>query len=118
MQGFEVIIYTKADGKTPVNEFLYSLPNKLRAKALGELKILAEYGNELREPYTKYIGDGIFELRIKQGSDIARVLHFFYDGKRIVVTNGFLKKTMKIPKREIALARRIREEYLKGRKEE
>ena len=74
--------------------------------------MLADYGNELREPYTKCIGDGIFELRIKSGSDISRVIYFFYVGKRIILTNGFIKKTNKTPKCEIELAQKYRQDYL------
>ena len=49
----------------------------MRAKIFGLLGILKEKGNMIREPYSKHIGDGIFELRCKFGSDITRVLYFF-----------------------------------------
>lgn len=112
MKNFDVIAYTKLDGTVPVNEFLYTLSEKMRAKILKEFDMLADYGNELREPYTKYVGDGIFELRVKSGSDISRVMYFFYVGKRIILTNGFIKKTNKTPKCEIELARKYRRDYL------
>lgn len=112
MKNFDVIAYTKLDGTVPVNEFLYTLSEKMRAKVLREFDMLADYGNELREPYTKYIGDGIFELRVKAGSDISRVMYFFYIGKRIILTNGFIKKTNKTPKCEIELAQKYRRDYL------
>lgn len=112
MKNFDVIAYTKLDGDVPVNDFLYTLSEKMRAKTLKEFDMLADYGNELREPYTKCIGDGIFELRIKSGSDISRVLYFFYFGKRIILTNGFAKKTSKTPKAAIELAQKYRQDYL------
>ena len=77
----------------------------------NSLDILKEYGNELREPYTKYLEDGIFELRIKLGSDISRILYFFYDGRNIVLTNGFIKKTWKTPRGEIEKAKMYRKDY-------
>ena len=64
------------------------------------------------ESYSKFIGDGIFEIRAKQSSNITRVLYFFYIGKRIVLTNGFIKKTQKTPPEEIALAKKYRADYL------
>ena len=112
MKNFDVIAYTKLDGTVPVNEFLYTLSEKMRAKMLKEFDMLADYGNELREPYTKCIGDGIFELRVKSGSDISRVMYFFYVGKRIILTNGFIKKTSKTPKCEIELAQKYMQDYL------
>ena len=47
----------------------------------GMMDILAEYGNELRMPYSEHLDDGIFEVRAKFGSNITRVLYFFYVGK-------------------------------------
>ena len=111
MEYFELTFYEKRDGSLPVVEFLDSLPKKMRAKALREMDILKEYGNELREPYTKYLEDGIFELRIKLGSDISRILYFFYDGRNIVLTNGFIKKTWKTPRGEIEKAKMYRKGY-------
>lgn len=59
-------------------------------------------------PYSDHLVDGIFEIRAKVGSDIARVLYFFVIGKKIVLTNGFIKKTQKTPKNEIELAKKYR----------
>lgn len=77
MPNYEVIFYEKADGTEPAKEFLLSLDPKMRAKMLKTIDLLAENGNELREPYSKYLEDSIFELRAKVGSDISRVLYFF-----------------------------------------
>lgn len=85
---------------------------KLQAKVIGSLEVLAEKGNTLREPYSKHLDDGIFELRCKVASDIVRLLYLFHEGKLIVVTNGFVKKTQKTPAKEIALAKRLRKDYL------
>ena len=76
------------------------------------IETLQNNGNDLREPYSKYIDDGIFELRAKVGSDISRVLYFFFTGKRVVLTNGFVKKTQKTPAKEIELAKKYRKDFL------
>lgn len=65
------------------------------------------------EPYSKPLGDGIFEIRAKQGNNITRTLYFFYDGKQIILTNGFVKKTQKTPSAEIQRAKKYRAEYLR-----
>ena len=54
---FEVEFYKLPDGRKPVKEFLDSLEPKMRAKALYGLSVLEEYGNALREPYPKPIGE-------------------------------------------------------------
>ena len=74
--------------------------------------ILEEAGNTLREPYSKYVRDGIFELRIKVSSNITRILYFFYIDKRIILTNGFVKKTDKTPDNEIVKALSYKTDFI------
>lgn len=116
MQNFEVDYFRKENGDCPVQEFLDGLDVKMRAKLLLGFALLEQNGSLLREPYSKPIGDGIFELRAQQGNNITRVLYFFFVGKKIIVTNGFTKKTPKTPLSEIELAKKYRDEYL-NRKE-
>lgn len=109
---FEIIFYEKSDNDKPVEDFLDSLEPKMRAKLVGTLQILQEKGNSLREPYTKHLDDGIFEVRAKVGSNISRTLFFFMVGKKIILTNGFIKKSQKTPRREIETAKERRADYL------
>lgn len=113
---FEVEFYRLHDNTAPVEEFLDSLDTKMRAKSLYGLAILEEYGNRLREPYSKALGDGLFELRIKFASDITRIFYFFVVDNRIILTNGFVKKTMKTPKTELDLARKYKADYERRQK--
>ena len=55
--------------------------------------------------------DGIFELRIKSGSNIYRVFCCFDEGRLIILFNGFQKKTQKTPANELEKAKRIQHEY-------
>ena len=114
---FEIEFYSNEDGREPVADFLDSLDTKMSAKLIGLMEILEEKGTELRMPYSEHLVDGIFELRCKQGSSIARVMYFFYVGKKIVVTNGFVKKTQKTPAKELKLAKVRRADWLSRHKE-
>ena len=78
MNKFTIEFYERENGEIPVEEFLLGLDKKMRAKILGIMGILQEKGNQLREPYSKHLDDGIFEIRGKVGTDISRVLFFFY----------------------------------------
>nr|WP_296033319.1 type II toxin-antitoxin system RelE/ParE family toxin [uncultured Dorea sp.] len=111
MTKFEVVLYEKANGECPVEEFITSLDMKMQAKMIGLLELLEEKGNQLREPYSKSIDDGIFELRCKVGNNITRILYFFYYEGKIVLTNGFVKKTQKTPAEEIKLAKERRSDF-------
>lgn len=112
MQEFEIIFYDKEDGTEPAKEFLINLNEKMRAKMVRTIAMLKNIGYDLREPYSKLLDDGIFELRAQVGNNISRVLYFFIVGRRIILTNGFIKKTQKTPANEIALAKKFRAEYL------
>ncbi len=112
MDQFTVEFYETAAGERPAEEFLDSLDVKMRGKLVMTLKVLQEQGNRLREPYSKHLEDGIFEVRGKVGSDISRVLYFFYYGGRIILTNGFIKKTQKTPSNELEKAKLCRKDFL------
>ena len=112
MSEFEVEFYQMANGKEPAKDFLLSLESKMQAKMIDTIVLLQDNGNELREPYSKYLSDGIFELRAKVGTDITRVMYFFYVGRKIILTNGFIKKTKKTPLSEINKAKRYRSDYM------
>lgn len=46
-----------------------------------------------------------------------RVLYFYDEGRVVVCTHGFVKKTQKAPKGEIATANRVREQYLAAKRQ-
>jgi phage-related protein len=109
---FQAIFFERENGEIPTEEFLAGLDRKMHAKMVRAISALQICGNELREPYSKHLDDGIFELRAQVGSDISRVLYFFFMGKRVILTHGFIKKTQKTPASEIARAKLFRNEYL------
>ena len=108
---FEVEYYEKSDGTYPAEEFILSQDIKMQTKLFRLLELLELKGNELREPYSKSLSDGIFEIRAIQGNNITRVLYFFVVDKKIILTNGFVKKTQKTPENEIVLAKKYRKDY-------
>lgn len=113
MAEFEVEFYETTDGDKPAKDFLISSDNKMRAKMASMISLLQENGYNLREPYSKHLSEGIFELRAKVGSDITRVMYFFYIDRRVILTNGFVKKTKKTPLKELEKAKKYRQDYLR-----
>lgn len=116
MPRLEVEFYDLPNGKEPAKDFLLSLEPKMRAKMLWTIQLLQDNGTALRMPYSEQLEDEIFELRAKVGSDISRVLYFFFVGNKAILTNGFIKKTQKTPETEKDKAKKYRAEYL-SRKE-
>ena len=61
--------------------------------------------------------DGLYEVRVKVGSNIYRIFCFFDEGKLVVLINGFQKKAEKTPKNELKKASKIKEDYFKNKEE-
>lgn len=61
---FQVIFYELNNGEKPALNSILALKDvKLRAKVFRSLKLLETFGNDLGEPDTAPLGNGIFELR-------------------------------------------------------
>lgn len=108
---WEIIYYEKDNKEIPIYDFIESTEKEVKAKIFQKLILLEEYGNNLREPYSKHLRNGIFELRIKQDNNISRILYFFFIDKKIILTNGFIKKTQKAPIKEIEKAEKYKKDY-------
>lgn len=65
---------------------------------------MIEFGSNLGLPHTKAIDKGLFELRIKSKEGIARVFFCTKIGKKIIILHFYIKKSQKIPKRELKIA--------------
>ena len=98
--------------KNYFTDFYIKQKQKVKDKIIWTLKLI-ETIKQVPEDYLKYLEgtDGLYEIRVQQGSDIFRVFCFFDEGKLIVLANGFQKKTQKTPKSEINKALKIKREY-------
>ena len=95
----------------PVLDFVKSIENeKLAAKIIMMIDVLEQVGIFIKGPYVKHINNGIYELRIKHGSNIARIF-YFYDSNRIILTNGYIKKKNRLSKRDFEKALLYRAKY-------
>lgn len=98
--------------KSYFEEFFATQREKVKDKIIWTLSLIEEI-DQVPEMYLKHMEntDGLYEIRIKQGSDIFRIFCFFDKGQLVVVANGFQKKTQKTPKSEIERALKIKHEY-------
>lgn len=93
-------------------KFFNKQNKKIKAKIIWTFELIEDL-EIVPSTYLKHIKgtDGLYEVRIKQGSDIFRVFCFFDKGKLIVIMNAFQKKTQKTPKKEIQKALKIKQDY-------
>jgi len=89
-----------------VREFLEELERTDRGDHAAVLAGLAKLRNRqyLREPLSKALGDGLFELR-HVGKLNTRVPWFFVKGRRIIAVHGVRNKGQAIPARDLNTAR-------------
>ena len=95
-----VYYYTDEKGRSPVEEFIRSLPKDEREKVLSYLRLLKDQGYHLRRPIADYVCDDIYELRPKGN----RVFYFFFMRENAVLVHSIKKKTDAIPASDIRLA--------------
>jgi phage-related protein len=109
-----VSFFRLPDGNSPVEDFLDSLSGKQAQKVLWVLQLVEELDIVPRQYFKKLIdNEGLWEVRIQFGNDVFRLLGFFESGTLLIITNGFSKKTQKIPHQEIELALHRKETFLK-----
>jgi phage-related protein len=113
----EIEFYRTASGRCPVEEFLDSLSDKQAQKITWVLRLIKSL-DPVPKQYFKMLTDteGIWEVRVQLGSDIFRILSFFDGPQLVVLTNGFAKKTQKVPRQEIEAAQKRRKDYFERRK--
>ncbi len=108
---YEVIFFEDNRGRSPVKDFLDELQLKatrqksakqLLSKIVLYIEVLERTGSRSGLPYSKNIGNGIWELRPSDH----RIFFFFWNGNHIVLLHSFRKTTAKTPQREIQKAER------------
>ena len=93
-----------------VENKILSLPDGLLARYLRLTDMMIVYGANLGLPHTKSLSNGLFELRLKSKEGIGRVFYCTKVEKNIVMLHSFVKKSQKIPKREMDIAlKRLKE---------
>ena len=111
MAEYEVLFYETAEGRCPARDFLEGLPLMVRAKVSKWLDLLRREGPDLPRPYADVVRGKIRELHVSFGGLHHRLLYFFH-GKRIIVTHGFVKKTAAVPDEELIRAQRWMDDFL------
>lgn len=110
---YNLAFYTNTKGNSPIDDFLDSLDKKSRAKAAVHLSLLEEHGPHLRRPYADIVRGKIRELRIQQSSNQYRILYFFQLRDQIVLVHAFSKKTQQLKEKDIELAEKRMEDWLR-----
>ena len=88
-----------------VEQELAALPSDMRARLARIVELIEAYGlNQVREPHVKHVQGPLWEMRMKGRDGIGRAIYLTASGKRVVIVRAFVKKTQKLPRRELELA--------------
>jgi phage-related protein len=72
--------------------------------------MMLRFGPNLGMPHTRFMGEKLFEIRLKSKEGIGRVFYCTRVGQRITMLHMFVKKSEKTPEKELRVAReRLRE---------
>ena len=112
---WKVIFYTNNRLESPLVDFIENLPKKQGAKVLREISLFEKVGiNSVYPQTSKIIGSeykDLWELRVRFGKNSIRIIYFLHIKDTFVLLHGFKKKTNKIPKRELEIAKNRMMEY-------
>ncbi len=105
---FEIIFYKGQKDNNPVEEFLIKLKRTNDPLAEQAFKGLEKLKNREyhREPLSKHLESGLWELRVKAGTNILRIIYTFSKGRIIILLHIFIKKQQKTPIGELEIARK------------
>jgi phage-related protein len=99
----------KGSGNEPVKEWLYTLDKSCR-KIIGKDMRTVQLGWPLGMPLVRSLGDGLWEIRFRLSSNIARIIFKMINGE-MVLLHGFIKKTQKTPSDDLQLAKKRATKY-------
>ena len=92
---------------------ILNLPNTLLARYIRMTEIMRDYGPNIGMPHTKALGDSLFELRLKGKEGISRLFYCVVIKREIMFLHSIIKKTQKIPGKELKLVKKRMKEVEK-----
>lgn len=100
-----IVFYRDERGSSPVREFLQGLDDEVRASMGWAIDQLRLRNVRAGMPLVRHLEGDLWELRRESRTNIYRLIYFFFRGRRIVFVHGFQKKSQKMPRRELEIAR-------------
>lgn len=113
-QQLKIKFYKNDLGKEPVRIWLKTLQRDSR-KAIGKDIMTVQYGWPIGMPVVKALSGHkkLWEIRTELKDGISRILFTIYQDV-IVLLHGFIKKSQKMPKKEIDIAEKRKKSFLKN----
>ncbi len=107
---FQIEFYFTETGKIPAKEYLEDTSLYVKVKLAALVKYIAEHGKIFNITKFRLVDskEKIFEFKPLQH----RFFNFFYEGGKIIITNGYIKKSQKVSRRGLEKARELKKDYI------
>lgn len=107
---WEIAFYKNSRGDPLVYNFVAKQDKAVQSKAARSFTLMRQYGPDLGMPYGRYLGSGLYELRVRANNEV-RIFYCTVAKRRIIMMlHAFKKRTQKIPAKELNLARKRQNE--------
>ncbi len=108
---FQIEFYFTETGKIPAKEYLEDTSLDVKVKLAALVKYVAEHGKIFNITKFRLVDskEKIFEFKPLQ----YRFFNFFYEGEKIIITNGYMKKSQKVSRRDLWKARELKKDYIR-----
>lgn len=106
-QFYTIEWYYDQKGKSQALEYFSDLPDDRKRKFINLFRIMGDRGKLFDITKFRNEGDNIYAFKPQPD----RYLCFFFKGKKIIITNAFIKKTEKLPLREKEKSLKALESY-------
>lgn len=106
---FQVEFYFNEKGELPAKEYFDAADRQVKIKLLALAKYMAEVGRLFDETKFRVVDkqEKIYEFKPMD----ERFFNFFYEGRKIIITNAYRKKGQKVDKRELDRAIALKKDY-------
>ena len=103
MNNWVIRFYTNSRGDELVQDFIRQQDKPTYAKTIRLLGLIAKNGPNLGMPYSRYMQDGLYELRIR-GKNEVRIFYVFQTEMTVFLLHAFKKRSKKTPYKELEIA--------------
>ncbi|MFH0800296.1 MAG: type II toxin-antitoxin system RelE/ParE family toxin [Pseudomonadota bacterium] len=108
----KVLFYVSASGRSPVEEYIRSLPKADQARFVDVFHGISAFGLQCPRIAFRQLHGKLWEIKFAARGGGYRICYVVADGENMIWLHVFRKKTRKTPLHDVAVAERRMKEVL------
>lgn len=105
MSNWIIQFYKNNRGDEIVQDFIRQQDKQTKSKIVRSIDLINKYGPDLGMPHSRYIGYGIYELRIRGRNEVRIFYIVVVNNQEVIFIHAFKKRTQKMPHKEYIIAK-------------